>query len=454
MAMAEEGLAQLLKGVTIQGRYKLRRALAEGNFGVIFHAEHIVLGQLVRQIAFKVSKKTNLTEKDLKETFSEAIRSAQIYAEVAGTEAARYLLPVYDMGLLDEYDRRGFVVMDLVRGDGSTDTYCATPENMASLLRKHPQGMLPGVATSYMKKLCMAVGAMHGQGIIHRDLKPDNILIAEDGQLRVTDLGLAAKLSAGGFAHGAAATYEYMAPETGILGTSSKAADVYSMGLIFYEILTGKMPFHDLFCDRDHSPPCELSDEEVCRWWQEKKKKAPYVSPSIYNRAIPAWQDKLIARCMSPNPMDRPDHAMAVLEEIRTKTNSDPIIITGTNWNSWFSLPPDWASEREGLEDYLHSWGQTQRDVCWFEAASKLALCLIHARDAGSKGIMKLLDECETLFLIGKAKLGYREQATWYNGMADALERNNGMGMDIKDLREKALKCLKKICRVTAAPKE
>ena len=94
----------------------------------------------------------------------------------------------------------------------------------------------------FVKQICRALSLVHGQGAVHRDLKADNILVDRRGMVRVVDFGLAAFADRqGGFVPGAMGTFVYMAPET-VFGRSTPASDLYSLGLLMYELFTGGGP--------------------------------------------------------------------------------------------------------------------------------------------------------------------------------------------------------------------
>src|SRR5215510_3674248 len=237
--MTGEELGRIFEGKTLEGRYHLKNLLAAGNFGAVFHAEHRILGKTVREVAIKISAHTDLSRDDIQDVFGEAIVSAQVYDSLEGSGVTKFLVPVYDMGILSEYEGRGFIVLGLVRGVDSKPGLCTPPKTLAETTENWKELGVDD-AMDYMRRICEAVGALHQQNVIHRDLKPDNILLSERGQIRLVDLGLAAKLDADGYARGSAGTIQYMAPETGRKAMSNRASDIYSLGLIAYELLAGR----------------------------------------------------------------------------------------------------------------------------------------------------------------------------------------------------------------------
>ena len=186
--------------------------------GEVFRADDLILGQPVALKFLPESAKSNV---NLLTRFYDEVRIAR---QISHKNVCR----VYDIG---EVDGQPYLSMEYIDG-----------EDLGSLLRRI--GRLPAdKATEFARKLCAGVAAAHAQGVLHRDLKPANIMIDSRGELRVTDFGLAAiaeQLKGDEIRNG---TPAYMAPEQ-LTGTEVSAqSDLYAVGLILYEMFTGKMPF-------------------------------------------------------------------------------------------------------------------------------------------------------------------------------------------------------------------
>jgi serine/threonine protein kinase len=428
--MTGEELGRIFEGKTLQGRYHLKRLLAAGAFGAVFHAEHFILGETVREVAVKITTHTNLTSENLSDVFGEAIVSARVYDRLEGSEATKYLIPVYDMGILSDYEGRGFIVLGLVRGNGSTPGHCIPPKTLAETVRNWAK---TGTASAmeYMRRICQAVAALHEQNVIHRDLKPDNILLSESGQIRLADLGLAAELDAGGYAQGSVGTLHYMAPETGLESRSSRASDVYSLGLIAYELLAGRNPFKNL------APPPTLSDERKSVWLQREKASAQIVPPSSYARQVEQWQDRLVLRCLSANDYVRPQSAAELGKLIEAAGMEQGSHIDGSGWAEWFQEERNWAEEASALELFLGKWRNRRRDGVWFEAATKLAICYLSMARTDMQSFEVLLRDAEELVRRGIVIVSYQDRAAWYGGLANVMEKRGRAGLLKSDYRDK-----------------
>jgi eukaryotic-like serine/threonine-protein kinase len=292
---------QRLLGQTLAGKYKLVEVRAGGAFGAVFRAEQYFCGQFVRPVAVKVSRQTGLTEESSPYLFGDAIMLARILAS-GDHDGRRHLVQIFDMGLLPEHEDRAYIVMEYVEG--------------APLVSHMRAAGRVSVATGLrsLKQICRAMALVHGQGAIHRDLTGNNILVDRRGVIRVVDFGLAAFADRRlGFVPGSMGTFTYMAPET-LLGRSTPASDVYSLGLLMYELFTGGGPHL--------TTPWSTDDKTDHRDEHYRLKKAlRFAAPSEVQNEIRndyRWLDALILRCLETDPARRIPDAGALLAAIET----------------------------------------------------------------------------------------------------------------------------------------
>jgi serine/threonine protein kinase len=280
-------LEQRLLGQTLAGKYKLVEVRAAGAFGTVFQAHQYFCQEFVRPVAVKVSRQTDLNEETAPHLFGDALILARLLAGgTAGDEGRRHLVHIYDMGLLPEHDNRAFLAMEYVDG--------------APLLSHMRAAGRVSVAIGlrFVKQICRALALIHGQGAVHRDLKSDNILVDRRGVVRVVDFGLAAFADRRlGFAPGSLGTFTYMAPET-LHGRSTPASDVYSLGLLLYELFTGGGPHL--------TAPWPTDDKDDRRDEHLRIKTGLHFPPpsEVQNeiRNDYRWLDALVLRCLETDP--------------------------------------------------------------------------------------------------------------------------------------------------------
>jgi serine/threonine protein kinase len=305
----EPPLEQQLLGRTLAGKYKLVEVQAAGAFGTVFRAEQSFCGHFLRPVAVKVSQQTGLTEESVPHLFGDAIMLARLLAgggpAGADDEGRRHLVQIHDMGLLPEHDGRAFLVMEYVDG-------------LPLVSHMRAAGRV-GVAIGLrcVKQICRALALVHGQGAVHRDLKADNILVDRRGVVRVVDFGLAAFADPRlGFAPGAMGTFTYMAPET-LDGRATAASDVYSLGLLTYELFTGGGPHLEAAWQGD--------DGQQHRRLKESLEFRP---PSEVHNEIRndyRWLDGLILRCLHCDPARRFADAGRLLATIDACQAGEPL---------------------------------------------------------------------------------------------------------------------------------
>ena len=267
---AEDG--RFAPGTLLGGRYRIIGLLGRGGMGEVYRATDLMLGQ---PVALKFLPEEACRNPRLLERFHGEVRVARL---VSHPNVCR----VYDIG---EVEGMPFLSMEYVDG-----------EDLASLLTRI--GRLPAdKAVETARKLCAGIAAAHDRGVIHRDLKPQNIMINKRGEVVIMDFGLAAiadQLSGAEVHNG---TPAYMAPEQ-LRGTGVTAlSDIYSLGLVLYELFTGKRPYEARSLQH-------LIDLEEAAHLTSMTSIASDIDPAV---------EKVIRRCLDPDPLKRPPSALAVM---------------------------------------------------------------------------------------------------------------------------------------------
>ena len=206
--------------VTLDGRYTVLERIAAGGMGEVFRAHDTVLA---REVAIKVLHRSLSGDQAFVDRFRREARAA------AGLSHPN-IVAVYDWGAVDGIY---YMVMEFVRGRGVRD--------LLNLYGK----LEPAQACEVVRQTLLALGHAHAQGIVHRDIKPENVLVTTDGVVKVADFGLARAYADGRATQAGAVTgtVQYLAPEQIRGEPADPRSDLYSLGIVTYELLTGKLPF-------------------------------------------------------------------------------------------------------------------------------------------------------------------------------------------------------------------
>lgn len=418
------GLKETFEGKTLENRYRLTKYLAEGGFGAVFAADQEVLGHHVRQVAVKITKATGITAAQAGEILADAIILARVIDEIQDSQAKRFLVRVYDMGVLKGYERRGFIVMEFVSGI-----------SLATKMKRFKR-MPEDMCLHYIRQICIGLAAMHNleQPVIHRDLKPDNVLLTKADEVRIVDFGLAARIERiRGYVEGTAGTEGYMAPETSIRAESSCASDVYSIGVMMYEMLTDVHPFKHLI------PPPRLSEEERRRWIFEHKRVNSPPPPSRYNNTISKKLDDITMRCIKFSDYERYPNATELLKAIEQPKEDDSqrkhLLAKGLE----FEQKQQWAQAEGAFYTALKIHPQPDDEV-QFKLQYHLALVLLEQR-SWSQAI-KHIRKAKHLNEVKCFLTTRKQRAEFYHGIADACERNGNtlMAREYWNLRDREMK--------------
>jgi len=213
--------ADLAPGTIVAERYRIVRRLGQGGMGVVFVAQHLTLE---REVALKVLARDLARHETLVARFEREARAASKIGH-------HNIVNVLDFGRTDE--GAPFIVMELLAG-----------LDLGRTLRRDGAFSLARAA-HVTRQLCAAMGAAHEKGVVHRDLKPENVFLCDGDVVKVLDFGLARfadaqPLTQAGMVFG---TPEYMAPEQARGERADHRADIYAVGCILYEMLTGSVPY-------------------------------------------------------------------------------------------------------------------------------------------------------------------------------------------------------------------
>jgi serine/threonine-protein kinase len=265
-------------GEVLGERYRIIGLLGRGGMGEVYRADDLKLGQAVA-LKFLPEGPAAPGQADsdataLADRFRAEVRNAR---QVSHPNVCR----VYDIG---ELEGRLFLSMEYVDG-----------EDLATLLKRIGR-LPPAKALEIARQLCAGLAAAHDKGVLHRDLKPSNIMIDGQGHARITDFGLAVRpedeLAEGRIV----GTPAYMSPEQLAGRPATVKSDLYPLGLVLYEIFTGKKAF----------------EAATMAEWKRKHAQEPPTAPSSHIGDVDPAVERVILRCLEKDPRQRPASALAV----------------------------------------------------------------------------------------------------------------------------------------------
>lgn len=291
-------------GAGIAHRYEIVSLLGEGGMGAVYKAKDL---ELDRMVALKVIRPNLAKNPEIIERFRQELRLSHQVTH-------KNVIRIYDLG---ESDGMKFITMEFVEG-----------QDLRSLIEVHKK-FSPAEAVEIMQQLCRALEAAHNVGVIHRDLKPQNIMRDHSGRIVLMDFGLARSIESEGMTQTGAlvGTMEYMSPEQALGKELDQRSDIFALGLIFYELLTGIMPFK--------------GDGALASLIKRTHERA--VPVITHDAAIPARLDQIVCKCLERDPAVRYTTVADILHDLQDWESNNPAASLAFNPNV-------------GLHDRLVRW--------------------------------------------------------------------------------------------------
>ncbi len=274
------------KGQKINGRYEIIKSIGEGGMANVYLAYDTILD---RNVAIKVLRGDLANDEKF-------VRRFQREALSASSLSHPNIVAMYDVG---EDNGLYYIVMEYVEG-----------KTLKQLLKKRGSLTL-SEAIDIMLQLTDGMAHAHDSYIVHRDLKPQNIMIQDDGQIKITDFGIAMALNSTQLTqtNSVMGSVHYLPPEQAAGKGATIKSDIYSMGIIFYELLTGELPFKG-----DSAVEIAL-----------KQMKEPLPDVHKLNNDIPQSIENIILKATAKNPKNRYDDAKGMHNDLLTALNDDRI---------------------------------------------------------------------------------------------------------------------------------
>ncbi|RRO14877.1 Stk1 family PASTA domain-containing Ser/Thr kinase [Saccharopolyspora rhizosphaerae] len=291
-----QGQGNSLVGALLERRYRVDSVIARGGMSTVYRGLDT---RLERPVALKVMDARYSGDRSFVERFEREARAA---AKLHHND----VVAVYDQGVDREADGdHVFLVMELVEG-------CTLRDLIIDRGGKLPLAM----ALSVMQPVLSALAAAHRAGMVHRDVKPENVLIGNDGSVKVADFGLVRAAAEAGTTSGSVilGTVAYLSPEQVTTGAADARTDVYAAGVVLYEMLTGRPPF--------------VGDTAMSVAYQHVNDDVP--PPAQTSPEVPPELDALVVRATRREPAQRPADAeafLAELEQVRSDLGIAPVAV-------------------------------------------------------------------------------------------------------------------------------
>src|ERR1700739_73930 len=277
----------LQPGDVLGSRYEIWNVLGEGGMGTVYKALDREVDQMV---ALKLIRPDMASNSVILARFKQELLTARQVTH-------RNVIRIYD---LSEVDGVKFITMEFVEG-------C----DLRKLLLDEGK-LAPERAVEIMRQVCLALEAAHAVGIIHRDLKPQNIMQDKQGRILVMDFGLARSLESGGMTQSGAllGTIEYMSPEQAMGAHLDGRSDIFSVGLIFYELLTGKMPYK--------------ADTAMASLLKRNQERA--IPAAELDASIPKVLSDIVSKCLERDLNARYQNAKEILLDLDAWEGKQPTL--------------------------------------------------------------------------------------------------------------------------------
>ncbi|HET7352554.1 MAG TPA: Stk1 family PASTA domain-containing Ser/Thr kinase, partial [Gaiellaceae bacterium] len=267
------------------GRYQIQRKLGAGGMADVYLAEDQELG---RRVAIKILNGRHANDDQFIERFRREAKNAAALNHPN-------IVSIYDRG---EAEDTYYIAMEFL--DGRTLKELVVSRGAAPL----------NVAIEYARQILSALRFAHRHGIVHRDIKPHNVLVDAEGRVKVTDFGIAragtSQMTETGSIVG---TAQYLSPEQARGGEVDPRSDLYSLGVVLYELLTGKTPF-------DGETPVEIAMKHLSNAPKPPSKLRPDVPPEL---------DKVVLRALAKDPDDRYQSADEMEADLERVTRGAPV---------------------------------------------------------------------------------------------------------------------------------
>lgn len=269
----------MLAGKRINDRYKIIEFIGGGGMSNVYLAHDMILK---RDVAIKILRHDSANEEELHRRFHREALSATSLAHPN-------IVSIYDVG---EDQEMQYIVMEYIKG-----------KTLKQYINEFSP-LSPARCVQIMKQLTSAIAHAHENQIIHRDIKPQNMLVDSEGNVKVTDFGIATSLSATSYTktNSVIGTVHYLSPEQARGGTATNQSDIYALGIVLYELLTGELPFS--------------GESAVSIALKHLQSETPSVR--AFDASIPQSLENIVLKATAKNPLHRYSSAEEMEKDLQT----------------------------------------------------------------------------------------------------------------------------------------
>lgn len=276
----------MLIGKRINDRYKIIELIGGGGMSNVYLAHDMILN---RDVAIKILRYDISNEEEFHRRFQREALSATSLAHPN-------IVSIYDVG---EDGDMHYIVMEYIKG-----------KTLKQYINEFSP-LSPARSVQIMKQLTSAIAHAHENQIIHRDIKPQNILVDEDGNVKITDFGIATSLSATSYTktNSVIGTVHYLSPEQARGGNATKKSDIYALGIVLYELLTGELPFS--------------GESAVSIALKHLQTETPSVRE--FDASIPQSLENVVLKATAKNPIHRYSSVEEMEDDLQTVLSSNRV---------------------------------------------------------------------------------------------------------------------------------
>lgn len=333
-------------GKMLNNRYKIIKKLGKGGMAIVYEAEDVILD---RKVAIKMLRPEYVSDEEFIKKFQHEAKSV---ARISHPN----VVSIFDIGQDGDYH---YLVMEDIEG-----------ENLKNIIQK--RGKLPLIeALDITNQICAALNIAHENDIIHCDIKPHNILITPDKQVKVTDFGIARAVTSSTtttMTDTIMGSANYFSPEQARGGKIKTHSDLYSVGIVLYEMITGKVPFQG-------DSPISVALKHI----KEKPRK-----PSKINSEIPEKLDKIIMKALAKKPEKRFQKAStmrevltSVLQDLRRKEKKNTTTVISSDGGDTKVLSKTKIQKQQEKEEIKERKKEKNEKLNWIKWISIIAGILI-----------------------------------------------------------------------------